>query len=264
MTTETRTESDSGLSERYQDVKARIDQAAQRNGRRGSDVLLVVVTKNADFQSIQEMIDFGHMDFGESRVQNLVARSAQATEYIDRIAALPEVSGRGAPKNPNWHMVGRLQRNKVRKALEVSRLVHSVDSLRLVEEIQAHASKRAAVSEVLIEVNVSGESQKIGIAAAAVRHVVDQIDTMLHVRPRGLMCMAPQTDDQDVIRKTFTRCYELFEDIQRIRSGESNFNILSMGMSNDYEIAIECGANLVRVGTAIVGEGNGEGDAEQG
>ena len=262
MTTETKTESDSDLSERYQDVKARIDQAAQRNGRRGSDVLLVVVTKNADFQSIQELIDFGHIDFGESRAQNLIARSAQAKEYIERIASLPEVAGRGAPTEPNWHMVGRLQRNKVRKVLEVSRLIHSVDSLRLVEEIQAQASKHGEVTEVLIEVNITGETSKLGVASAAVRHVVDQIDTMLHVRPRGLMCMAPQTDDEEVIRNTFTRCFELFDDIQRVGAGGANFNILSMGMSSDYEIAVECGANLVRVGTAIVGKGHGDDDSE--
>ena len=264
MTTETKSGNDMGLNERYQQVKDRIEQAAQRSGRRGSDVLLGVVTKNADFEAIQEMIDFGHVDFGESKVQNLVARAAQATEYIDRINALPEVAGRPAPAMPNWHMVGRLQRNKVRKALEVSRLVHSVDSLRLVEEIQAQASKRGAVSEVLVEVNVSGEAQKIGIAAAAVRHVIDQIDTMLHVKARGLMCMAPNTDDEDVIRNTFTRCAELFEDIQRTRPAGSGFNILSMGMSNDYEIAIECGANLVRVGSAIVGDGQSDTEIDEG
>jgi uncharacterized pyridoxal phosphate-containing UPF0001 family protein len=131
-----------------------------------------------------------------------------------------------------------------------------------VEEIQSQASKRGEVTEVLIEVNITGETSKLGVSSAAVRHVVDQIDTMLHVRPRGLMCMAPQTDDEEVIRNTFTRCFELYDDIQQVGSGGANFNILSMGMSNDYEIAVECGANLVRVGTAIVGEGHGDDESE--
>jgi pyridoxal phosphate enzyme (YggS family) len=254
MRTEISTGSDSGLSQRYEEVKGRIAEAAVRDERRAEDVLLVVVTKNAGFETIRELIDLGHTDFGENRAQTLVARAAQAQEYIDRIGSLPHVSGRTAPGPLNWHMIGRLQRNKVRKVLDAARLVHSIDSLRLGEEIQMHASKRGEIAEVLIEVNVSGELSKAGIAPAAVRHVVDQIDTMLNVRPRGLMCMTPLTDDAEVVRDIFSRCREIFEDVHRAGSGGPIFNVLSMGMSSDFEIAIECGANLVRVGTAIIGD----------
>lgn len=245
---------ESTLAERYELVKGKIEEAALRDERRASDVLLVVVTKNAGFDSIRELIDLGHTDFGENRAQQLVMRAAQGQEYIDRIGSLPEVAGREAPGPLNWHMIGHLQRNKVRKVLESSRLVHSVDSFRLAEEIQTHAAKLGKIAEVLIEVDVSGEVSKTGVAPAAVRHVIDQIDTMLNVRPRGVMCMAPLTDDCDVIRDVFSRCREVFEDIRRVGAGGEWCNVLSMGMSNDYEIAIECGANLVRIGSAVIGD----------
>ena len=262
MTTDTSTTRDSGLAQRYQDVKARIDQAAKKIGRRGSDVLLVVVTKNADLPTIRQLIDMGHTDFGENRVQNMVTRSAQIQESIDRMESFPEVAGRPAPVAPNWHMIGRLQRNKVRKAIEISRVIHSVDSLRLIEEIQSQAAKLGAVAEVLIEINVSGETTKTGVAPAAVRHVVDQIETMLNVKARGLMCMAPHTDDEEVIRAVFTRCQEVFDEVRSLGSGGDEFNILSMGMSGDFEIAVECGANLVRVGSAIIGDTTSDANIE--
>ena len=254
MSTEMSTGHESTLAERYELVKGKIEEAALRDERRASDVLLVVVTKNAGFDSIRELIDLGHTDFGENRAQQLVMRAAQAQEYIDRIGSLPEVSGREAPGPLNWHMIGHLQRNKVRKVLESSRLVHSVDSFRLAEEIQTHAAKLGEIAEVLVEVDVSGEVAKTGVAPAAVRHVIDQIDTMLNVRPRGVMCMAPLTDDCDVIRDVFSRCREVFEDIRRVGAGGEGCSVLSMGMSNDYEIAIECGANLVRIGSAVIGD----------
>ena len=253
MTTETSTSSDSTLEQRYQSVKDRIEQAAQRSGRRGSDVVLVVVTKNAGLETIRELMNLGHLDFGESRTGNMVARAAQVQEYVERMRELPRVSSQEAPESPRWHMIGRLQRNKVRKAVESARLIHSVDSMRLAEEIQAQAAKTGEVAEVLVQVNVSGETSKAGIQPAAAQHVIDQINTMLNVRPRGLMCMAPHTDDMDVVRSVFTRCSELYEEMTRLGTGGKRFNILSMGMSNDFEVAVECGANLVRVGSAVVG-----------
>jgi pyridoxal phosphate enzyme (YggS family) len=150
-------------------------------------------------------------------------------------------------------MIGSLQRNKVRKAMDVSRLVHSMDSLRLAEEMQAAASRRTTPMEVLVEVNVSGEASKSGIAPPAVRHMLDQMDTMVNLKVRGLMCMAPLSGGQDEARRTFERCKELFDDCRRSGSGGDRFDILSMGMSGDFEVAIECGANLVRVGGAVIG-----------
>lgn len=255
MATDTTTGSDSTLKQRYQQVRDRIDQAAARVGRRGSDVLLVVVTKNAGIEAIRELMTLGHADFGENRIANMAARAAQIQEYIDRIRELPRVAGRPIPEPPRWHMIGRMQRNKVRKTVDTSRLIHSVDSMRLVEEIQAQAVKQGRVAEVLIQVNASGETNKGGIQPAAVSHVIDQINTMLNVRPRGMMCMAPHTDDTDVIRSVFTRCQEIYEEVRKENTGGKRFDILSMGMSNDFEIAVECGANLVRVGSAVIGEG---------
>jgi pyridoxal phosphate enzyme (YggS family) len=241
------------LRERYDDVRARVASAAEKSGRKASDIVLVAVTKYASIEDIRELVSFGHVDLGENRVQQLVQRAAIIDEFNARR------SERGLSVTPvRWHMIGTLQRNKVRQAVEVARLVHSVDSLRLAEEIQEYAEDRddprPEPVDVLVEVNVSGEKSKHGVAPAAARHLVDMIDTMIALRPRGLMCMAPNTGSVDDARRTFTRCKEIFDEIRAIGSGGERFDILSMGMSGDYEVAIECGANLVRVGSAIFGE----------
>jgi pyridoxal phosphate enzyme (YggS family) len=241
------------LKDRYEDVLRRVGEAARRSGRRPEDIIVVAVTKKASMDLVRELFDLGHRHFGENRVQQLAARAAQIDEYRERIVEHPGSSGRSAPESPLWHMVGALQRNKVRKATETCRLIHSVDSLRLAEEIQIQSSKRDRVTEVLIEVNF-GELQKSGIAAPAVRHLVDQMGSMLNVRVRGLMCMAPDTEDEALVRNTFERCHEVFEDVRKFIRESDRIDILSMGMSNDFETAIECGSNLVRIGQAIVGD----------
>jgi pyridoxal phosphate enzyme (YggS family) len=151
-------------------------------------------------------------------------------------------------------MIGHLQRNKARKAIEFCRLIHSVDSLRLAEEIQQVAVKREQPVEVLVQVNCSGEESKFGCPVPAAVHLAEQIDTMLYVRVRGLMTMAPYSTNPEDSRETFVRCRELFEEVKKTGVGEGKFNILSMGMSGDFEVAISEGANLVRVGSAIFGE----------
>lgn len=245
------------LRERYDDVKARVARAAERSGRRANDVVLVAVTKYASIEDIRELVSLGHVDLGENRVQQMVQRAAIVDEFNARRAE------RGAAVTPvRWHMIGTLQRNKVKQAIQVARLIHSVDSLRLAEELQEYAEAMAAAPggeklgpvDVLVEVNVSGEASKHGVAPAAARHLVDMIDTMVALRPRGLMCMAPNTGSIEDARRTFTRCKEIFDEIRSLRSGGDRFDILSMGMSGDYEVAIECGSNLVRVGSAIFGE----------
>ncbi len=245
------------LRERYEDVRARIARAAEKSGRRASDVMLVAVTKHASIEDIRELVSLGHTDLGENRVQQMVQRAAIIEEFSARRR------DRGGSASPvRWHMIGSLQRNKVKQAIEVTRLIHSVDSLRLAEELQDIAEERGSAPggekygpvDVLIEVNVAGERSKHGCAPAAARHLVDMLDTMVALRPRGLMCMAPNTGSIADARKTFTRCKELFDEIRAIGSGGERFDILSMGMSGDYEVAIECGSNLVRVGSAIFGE----------
>lgn len=260
------------LRERYQLVQDSITKAAARSGRKASDILLVAVTKHAAPEQIREMIDLGHRDFGENRVQVLMQHAALAEEYQARLRITPSArkqhntrgeallfpepaSAAPADVPVRWHMIGHLQRNKARKAMEYVRLVHSVDSLRLAEELQTIGLKRDQIIEVLIQVNIAGEDQKSGIPGPAVLPLCEQIDTMVHVRVRGLMTMAPYSDKPEDSRGVFARCRELFDDVQKAGVGEGRFNILSMGMSGDYQVAIEEGANLVRVGTSLFGSG---------
>ncbi len=258
-TTNAPMQADRSLKERYEEVKQRMASAAARSGRRASDVLLVAVTKNASIDQVREIVSLGQIDLGENRVQNLQQRVAQIDEFLQRRRSLGGMGSKSAGTTPRmpeavrWHMIGHLQRNKVKKALGVVRLIHSVDTLRLAEEIQLASTKLDEPVEVLIEVNVSGEHQKYGLPSPAVPHFVEQLDTMLSIRPRGLMCMAPLSDNPEDSRPTFDRCRELYDDLKREGLGGLRFDILSMGMSNDYEVAIECGANIVRVGTAIFG-----------
>ncbi len=249
---------DGALVERYRSVKDRIADAARRAGQRPEDIILVAVTKNASIDQIRELIELGHVDFGENRVQHLIQRAAQVDEFLQRHRRLTSERGQDVPQSVRWHMIGSLQRNKVRKILGRVRLIHSVDSLRLAEEIQAAASKLTEPVEVLVEVNTSGEKSKHGVAPAAARHLVEQIDTMMNLRPRGLMCIAPFVEDPQETRQPFQLCREYFEDIRRSGLGGERFDILSMGMSNDFEVAIDCGANVVRIGTAIFGQGEQE------
>jgi len=256
------------LESRYRDVMQRIGAAARRSGRLPGDILMVAVTKYADLEQIRELIDLGHRDLGESRVQQLLQRAAIIEEMLHRRRTMPGVAAVHAAERSildsdrqpskadavRWHLIGHLQRNKVKKAIELSRLIHSVDSLRLVEEIQQAAFRRDQVVDVLVQVNCSGEASKYGCAVAAAPHLCEQIDTMVHLRVRGLMTMAPHSDNPEDSRLTFERCVEVYEDICRRGIGGEHFNVLSMGMSNDFEVAIECGSNMVRIGSLLFGE----------
>lgn len=246
------------MKERYLAVKQRMTAAAQRAGRSGNGIVLVAVTKYASIDQVRELIELGHVDLGESQMQNLVHRVAQIDEFLQRQKQLRGPKVADVPKSIRWHMIGHLQRNKVRKVVEMSRLIHSVDSLRLAEEIQAAAMRLETPIECLVQVNVAGEKQKFGVAPAAARHLIDQMESMINVKVRGLMCMAPLVDQPEDVRPIFQRAKELFDDICRSGEGGDRFDILSMGMSTDYEVAIECGANMVRVGTAIFGPGGGD------
>jgi pyridoxal phosphate enzyme (YggS family) len=243
------------LKERYESVKQRIAAAAQRAGVRPEGIVLVAGTKYAAIDQVRQLLEMGHIDLGENQVQSLLQRAAQIDEFLQRHRQLSLGQSKTSPipRQVRWHMIGHLQRNKVRKLLGVARLIHSVDSLRLAEEIHNAAVRLEEPVEVLIEVNVAGEKSKFGIAPAAARHLLDQIDTMMSLRPRGLMCMAPLSEDAEQSRVVFDRCRELFEDLRKTGAGGERFDILSMGMSQDFEVGIECGANMVRVGTAIFG-----------
>lgn len=257
MATQGQAERQSGgegtLAARYGRVLERIADAARRAGRPKNDIVLVAVTKNAAMDDLRELMQLGHADFGENRVPNLLQRAAQIEEFLQRRRQLTAGRAVDLPRQVRWHMIGHLQRNKVRKLIGQVRLIHSVDSLRLAEEIQSAAARQEEPVEVLVQANVAGEKQKFGIAPPAVRHLLDQIDTMMNLRARGLMCMAPLADDPEAARPVFERARELFDDLRRSGAGGDRFDILSMGMTGDFEVAIECGANVVRVGTAIFG-----------
>lgn len=257
------------LETRYREVKDKVAQAAKRSGRRPGEVLIVAVSKYAEMDQIRELYRLGHRDFGESRVPQLVQRAAMLEEMQTREDTLPNIgeeqemelftaaSGPGhESKRPRarWHMIGHLQRNKARKCVEVSRLIHSVDSLRLVDEIHSVAFKLDKEVELLVQVNCTGEKQKYGCAVAAAEHLAEQIDSLIHLKVRGLMAMGPTSMDPGETRATFERTKELFDEMVKLELCDGRFNILSMGMSNDYETAIECGANMVRIGSGIFGE----------
>lgn len=269
------------LQQRFEDVKRRIAVAAARTGRKPEDIFLVAVTKNANPEQIRTLLELGHRDFGENRVQQLAQRASIVREWFERLRVLERtressggsqagkilVSGKpagdGTLNGPaRWHLIGHLQRNKVRKALEHTRLIQSIDSLRLAEELQSVADRREVPIDVLIQVNCSGEVSKFGCPVPAAMPLAEQISTMLNVRVRGLMTMAPHFEDPQHARPVFSRCADLFEEIRKAGIGDGRFNLLSMGMSSDFEVAIEEGANIVRVGTAIFGPSEHADDPE--
>jgi pyridoxal phosphate enzyme (YggS family) len=215
-------------------VRARIGAACRRAGRSDSSVSLVAVTKTVGVPEILELARLGQCRFGENRVQDALAKHA-------------ELSGRGF----EWHMIGHLQRNKVRDVLKMFSMIHSVDSERLAVEIDKEAAKQGLTVPVLIEVNVSGEATKEGLEPAAVRAVATAVSSMPHVRLAGLMTMAPLVDDAEETRPVFRRLRGLLEELRAVGLPGADLRHLSMGMTQDFEVAIEEGATLVRVGTAL-------------
>ncbi|MBI1337742.1 MAG: YggS family pyridoxal phosphate-dependent enzyme [Phycisphaera sp.] len=261
MTATPRTAGPVNLKDTYRKTMDRIAEAAVRKNRRPSDVLCVAVTKNATPDQIRQLVELGHTDLGENRVQQLQQRVAQLDEYLSRKRALAHVASRSdnntptAPVTVRWHMIGHLQRNKAKPVVPLVKLIHSVDSLRLAEELHALGEKREQPIDVLLQVNITGEETKSGIAGPAAIHVAEQIESMLNLRLRGLMTMAPYSDNPEDARSCFARCAELFNEIRSSSVVPTDqFNILSMGMTGDFEVAIEEGANVVRIGRGIFGE----------
>ena len=244
------------LKDAYRRVVERVAAAAERCGRCPGDVLIVAVTKNATPDQIRHLVELGHVDLGENRVQHLVQRTAQLEEFLSRHRTLRATSrtAEHIPDQVRWHMVGHLQRNKVKKVLPLVQLIHSVDSLRLAEELHSHAARMERTVDVLLQVNVVQELTKSGVTAPAALHLAEQIDTMVHLRLRGLMTMGPLTENPQESRSCFARTAEIFRDIRDAKIGGQQFSVLSMGMSNDFEMAIAEGANLVRVGRALFGQ----------
>ena len=247
----------STLADHFAAVNDCIADAAARRGRTRDDVVMVAVTKYASPDQIRHIVELGQADLGENRVQQLTQRVPQLAEFLSRKKTLAGASARADDATPDqirWHMLGQLQRNKVKQVVPHVDLIHSVDSLRLAEELHNFASRLDITIDILVQVNASGEASKSGIAPPAVVHLIESIDTMLHLRPRGLMTMAPLVEDPEASRPTFARTAQLFNDVKAARVGGDAFTVLSMGMTNDFEVAIEEGANVVRIGRALFGD----------
>jgi PLP dependent protein len=245
----------SPLAEKLDDVKDRIAKAAAGAKREPSEVTLVAVTKTAAPEQIREILQLGVADLGESRVQVLTQRAAQMNEYHQRRLAHGDgPAGSGPlPEKIRWHMIGHLQRNKVKPVLPLVSLIHSIDSLRLAEEIDAAAAKAGKRMPVLMQVNAGEEPQKYGVAVGAAVHLAEQIDSMPNLQMVGLMTMAPLEAPEPKVRQAFSRTREIFEELKWHKIGGSSLRHLSMGMSHDFELAIAEGATMVRVGTALFG-----------
>ncbi|MFI4882303.1 MAG: YggS family pyridoxal phosphate-dependent enzyme, partial [Phycisphaerales bacterium JB064] len=242
MATAGQTASEGDLLHRYSEVRERVERAAAKAGRKEQQVLLVAVTKYAEPDQILQLVQAGHRDFGENRVQQLLQRAPMLDEQVNRMRSMGAALGADPARKQEpirWHMIGQLQKNKVRQVVDICRLIHSVDSLRVAEELQEVGLKREKPIEILLQVNCSGEAGKGGCPSPAVLHVVEQIHSMIHLKLRGLMTIAPDSDNPEDSRPVFTRCRELFEEVQTEGLVDRSFNILSMGMSGDYQIAIE-------------------------
>lgn len=234
------------IADKLKKIQDDVNNACVRAGRNRKNVKIIIVTKTATLPAIQEVLRHGFADLGENRVQHL----KQVSDDVD--AFLKENHGKEAvPSKVHWHMIGHLQRNKVKQTLQICETVHSVDTLRLAEEINTQAHKLGIHANVLLQVNCSGEPQKYGAPVGAAIHLAEQFDTMPNIRLTGLMTMAPLTMDKNRVRASFVRARELFEEIHGERIAGSKFKHLSMGMSQDFEIAIEEGATLLRIGSAI-------------
>ena len=226
------------LKDNFDQVNANIQAACDRAGRKREDVTLIAVSKTKPVEMLKEAYDFGVRVFGENKVQ----------EIVDKYDALP--------KDISWHMIGHLQRNKVKYIIDKVDMIHSVDSLRLAETIEKEAAKKDIIMKILIEVNVAKEESKFGVMPEEVDNIVSQISQLPHIRICGLMTIAPFVENPEENRIYFNRLRNIAVDIERKKSDNVFMSILSMGMTNDYEVAIEEGATMVRVGTGLFGMRN--------
>lgn len=239
----------SPLAERLEEIRGRIATACEKAKRSPSEVTLVAVTKTAAPEQIREILQLGVTDLGESRVQVLQQRAPQINEFFHRRQPI----GDTAPPKLRWHMIGHLQRNKIKAVLPLVAMVHSVDSLRLAEDLDEHSRRVNRVLPVLLQVNASEESQKHGVAVGAALHLAEQIATMPNLQLMGLMAMAPHGGSEKQVRAIFSRTRELLEEMQWHKISGPSLKHLSMGMSDDFEWAIAEGATIVRVGSSLFG-----------
>ena len=224
-----------------------MDSVAAAASRSERPVQVVAVTKSASEPQVRALLEIGHRDLGENRVQQLCER-------VDRLGADTEghhPAGNTQLACPRWHLVGHLQTNKIKYVVPRVQLIHSVDRLRLADHLQQYGTKHDRHIEILIQVNASGEPTKFGVPLCDARTLIELVQPMDRLKLRGLMTMAPFSDSPRDAIPTFAQTAELFFTLREQRIVADNFDLLSMGMTNDYQVAIEQGANLVRIGRAI-------------
>jgi len=224
------------------EIQENIANAAQKSGRSPEDITLVGVSKTIPSQQIRAALELGVLQFGENRVQELLHK------YEDFDINL----------TPTWHMIGHLQTNKVKFIIDKVSLIHSVDSIRLAEEINKRAKQHNFVMNVLIEINIAKEDTKHGVSPIEAMHLLEQMQDMSNIRAKGLMCVAPYVEQSEQNRLYFEKMYKLFVDIQCRKMHNVDMHFLSMGMTGDYPVAIEEGANIIRVGTGLFGNRSGK------
>lgn len=225
------------ISQRIQKVRAKITEVCQKIGRNPDEIVLIGVTKYTTAAHIKEAIEAGLTDVGENRVQDAKEKFSQLGDSL---------------KGVRKHLIGHLQSNKAKLAVELFDLIQSVDSAKLMQEIDKEAGKKNKVMDVLIQVNTAHDENKFGIDPEAVDEIIRAVPATNNIRVRGLMTIAPLTDDMSIVRRSFKDLKTLFERIKKEKSSEKfQMDYLSMGMSGDFPIAIEEGANVVRVGSAI-------------
>lgn len=226
------------VAENLKDVESRVCAACERAGRSRDEVTLIAVSKTKPVEMLKEAYEAGARYFGENKVQ----------ELVDKFDVMPD--------DIHWQLIGHLQRNKVKYIVDKAELIHSVDSLRLAEAIDKEAAKKGVIANILLEVNMAKEETKFGLMPEEVLDFVKQIVRFQNIKVQGLMTIAPFVADPEENRKHFANLRKLSVDIRKEKVNNVNMSILSMGMTNDFEVAIEEGATMVRVGTAIFGERN--------
>lgn len=224
------------IVDQLQIVKNEIAEACKRSGRDPKEVTLIAVSKTKPVSMIEEAIEAGQTVFGENKVQELCSKY----EVL--------------PKNLSWHLIGHLQRNKVKYIADKAALIHSVDSLRLAQTIDQEGKKHNRVIPILIEVNVAGEDTKFGVSVEEALPLIEKISVLPNILVKGLMTIAPFVENPEENRSVFRRLKQLSVDIGDKNMNNVYMDILSMGMTNDYQVAVEEGATMVRVGTGIFGE----------
>lgn len=224
------------LEENLAKVKENIKAACERAGRDAGEVTLVAVSKMKPLEDIETLLKVGQLEYGENYVQELCEKE----EHVSRPV--------------HWHMIGHLQTNKVKYIIDKVVLIHSVDSVHLAKQIEKEAAKKNITAQILLQVNVAEEDTKFGMDTDEVLRMAEEISQFPHVHIRGLMTSAPFVEDPEENRCYFRKLRKLFVDIGEKNIDNVTMDILSMGMTNDYEVAIEEGATMVRVGTGIFGE----------